>query len=78
MSELKENYPSQAFSIELIATAQENDIVAGIELYVTKFKPDILVMSPSELSFLDKILRISNTSEMAFHSTVPLLVIRQG
>jgi len=78
MSELKETYPDQSFSIELIATKQENDIIKGIELYVEKFKPDILVMFPSELTFLDKVLMSSNTEEMAFHSTVPLLVIRQG
>ena len=76
ISGLKETYPEQAFSIELIPTKKETDIVKGIELYVKKFKPDVLVMFPSELTFLDKLLRPSNTEEMAFHSTVPLLVIR--
>ena len=78
MSEIKKTYPKQVFSIELVATEQENDIVKGIDSYVEDFKPDILVMFPSEITFLDRILRSSNTTEMAFHSTVPLLVIRQG
>ncbi|MBC7390293.1 MAG: universal stress protein [Opitutaceae bacterium] len=76
ISELKESYPDQPFSIELIPTKEENDIIKGLEIYVEKFKPDVLVMFPSELTFLDKLLQTSKTEEMAFHSTVPLLVIR--
>lgn len=76
MSNLKETYPDQIFSMDLVATKKENDVIGGIETYVERFKPEILVMFPTELTFLDKILRSSNTTEMAFHLKVPLLVIR--
>ena len=54
---------------------KENDIDEGIKTYVLQYKPDILAMFPAERGFFDKIFQSSHTEEIAFHATVPLLVI---
>jgi len=76
LSELNELYKEQSFTIELINTENDNETIKGIAAYITRFKPEVLVMFPSKPTFFDKLMGTSNTDAIAFHSSIPLLVIK--
>lgn len=55
-----------------------NQSMAGqLKKYLTKHKPQILVMFPEEKSWFSKVFIISNTEEMANQLKLPLLSIRK-
>jgi len=51
------------------------EIVTGINEFVTEGKMDLVVMIPRKHSVLKNIFNEPNTKKMAFHSKVPLLAI---
>lgn len=54
-----------------------NDVVEGINKFVTDVKADILVMETHETGFFEKLFKKSFSNEVAFHSLVPLLTFKK-
>ena len=55
------------------------DILAGIKYYMDKKNDnDMVAMVYREHSFIETIFGMNHTHEMAYHTTVPLLVLPQG
>jgi len=55
------------------------DILAGIKFYMDKKSDnDLVAMVYREHSFIGTIFGLNHTHEMAYHTTVPLLVLPEG
>jgi len=52
--------------------------VSGINDFVAEEKMDLVVMMPHQRPFLSRLFHSSNTKHMAFHSQVPLLVLKDS
>ena len=78
VAELVQKYPGQKFTINVIQTYKDNDIVYGIEKYIKDFKPDILAMFTLKRTFWDKLFDASKTEEVAFNTNVPLLTLKKA
>jgi nucleotide-binding universal stress UspA family protein len=75
--QLHDAYPGQKFSIKVVQTYKENDVVSGIETFVKSFKPDIMAMFTVKRTFWDKLFDASRTEEFAFNATIPLLTLKK-
>jgi len=75
--ELNEIYHGQKFNIHVVQTYKENDIVNGIEKFVSSFKPDVLAMFTVKRSFFDKLFDASRTEEFALSTNIPLLTLKK-
>lgn len=75
---LSASYPNQDFTIRVVQTYKENDVVSGIETYVKSFKPDVLAMFTVKRTFWDKLFDASRTEEFAFNATIPLLTLKKA
>ena len=53
------------------------DITAGIDAYIAKYKANMLAMFTHKLRFFEKVMGKSVTREMAFHSTIPILSMKK-
>jgi len=71
-------YPNQHFTIRVVQTYKENDVVSGIETYVNSFKPDVMAMFTVKRTFWDKLFDASRTEEFAFNATIPLLTLKKA
>lgn len=54
-----------------------DDVVAGIENEIAEIQPDLLVMFTHERDITDKLLGRGLTRQLAFHNSLPLLVINR-
>lgn len=70
---LKEKQPDKSFEFNLI-TAKSLQI--GIQEYLRKNKHVLLVMFSKQKSFFEYLFNKSDSLEMAYHTHVPLLVIK--
>ncbi|MBC7389541.1 MAG: universal stress protein [Opitutaceae bacterium] len=77
IAELVAKYPGQKFTLHVVQTYKDNDIVYGIEKYIKDFKPDMLAMFTLKRSFWDKLFDASKTEEIAFNTNVPLLTLKK-
>lgn len=59
-----------------IKAIRNNDIVEGINTYVEKENIDLVVMQPRQHATWRSLFFERNTRRMAYHSKVPLLVIK--
>lgn len=57
---------------------QSDDVAKAIENFIGENKADILVMYTHELDFLERVMDMSVTRKMAFHTKVPLLVFNRS
>ncbi len=55
----------------------EKTMTDQLKTYITKTKPQLLAMFPSDKSWFDKIFTSSKTEELAYELKVPLLSIRK-
>jgi nucleotide-binding universal stress UspA family protein len=56
-----------------------SDLLSGLKFYMDKKKDnDIVAMVYREHSFIETIFGMNHTHEMAYHTTVPLLVLPEG
>ncbi len=56
---------------------EKEDIVGGINDFVVQYKMDMVVLIPHKRSIIKNIFHRSATRHMAFHTSVPLLVIHE-
>lgn len=54
---------------------ENDDVVEGINQFVSNEKTDMVVMIPRKHSFIQRFFHEPNTKKMAFHSQVPLLAL---
>ncbi len=54
-----------------------DEVVIGINDYVSKMHMDMVVMIPRQKSFFEKLFSESTTKRMAFHTHVPLLALHE-
>lgn len=71
-------FPNQHFTIRVVQTYKENDVVSGIETYANSFKPDAMAMFTVKRTFWDKLFDASRTEEFAFNATIPLLTLKKA
>ena len=71
-------YPHQHFTIRVVQTYKENDVVAGIETYAKSFKPDAMAMFTVKRTFWDKLFDASRTEEFSFNASIPLLTLKKA
>jgi nucleotide-binding universal stress UspA family protein len=76
--QLAKAYPHQHFTIRVVQTYKENDVVSGIETYTKSFRPDIMAMFTVKRTFWDKLFDASRTEEYAFNATIPLLTLKKA
>ena len=70
---LKEKYKNEKISF---VVEESSDVNSGIESYLKKNPGSILVMFYKNKSFFDYLFNRSTSLEMAYHTHVPLLVIK--
>lgn len=70
---LKEKYKNEEISFTVEAAP---DVNSGIESYLKKNPESILVMFYKNKSFFEYLFNLSTSLEMAYHTHVPLLVIK--
>jgi nucleotide-binding universal stress UspA family protein len=58
-------------------SATSDEVVAGINDYVSSMHMNLLVMVPRQKSFFEKLFSEPTTKQMAFHTHVPLLALRE-
>ncbi len=78
VADLVRQYPGQVFTLHVVQTYKDNDIVYGIEKYIKSFKPELLAMFTLKRSFWDKLFDASKTEEIAFNTNVPLLTLKKS
>ncbi|UXP32156.1 universal stress protein [Reichenbachiella agarivorans] len=52
-----------------------NDPIAGIQEYIGKEKPDLLIALPRDKNFFQKLFHISVTEDMVYHTQIPILIL---
>lgn len=72
-SYVNENFPDSEFSFEKL---EEADAGKGLDNYLKDKPKCMLVMFSKDRGFFDVIFRPSHSVEMAYHTHVPLLVIK--
>lgn len=60
-----------------LRTVWDSSRVHGLDHYLDKYPVDILVMLTHERSFFEKLYKRSLTNQMAFHSSKPLLILKE-
>jgi nucleotide-binding universal stress UspA family protein len=63
--------------IIMVETPFTNDVVGGIEYFIKRKKPQILVMFSTKRNWFDKITEKSKTKKLIFHSKVPVLSFKR-
>jgi nucleotide-binding universal stress UspA family protein len=71
---LIKKYEYQKISFHI---THNNDIVEGINGFVADVKADILAMYTHEIGFFESFFKTSVSREEAFHSYVPLLILKK-
>jgi len=56
---------------------QNEDIIKGINKFVSNQKADMIVIVPRKHKFLNSVFHERNTKKMAFHTTIPLLALHE-
>ncbi len=72
-TDLIEKYQYQKISFHI---AHNSDIMVGINEFVAELKTDILAMSTHRIGFFESLFKTSFSREEAFHSPVPLLILK--
>ncbi len=57
---------------------ENNDVIKGLTEFITINTIDMITMLPHKHHLLGKMLAESKTREMAFHTTIPLLLLPEG
>ena len=68
----KNSFTNSNYSIHYL---KKENVVKGINEFVSEKNSDMVVMIPHSHSFVDTILHEPNTKRMAFHTKVPLLTL---
>lgn len=71
---LKQSFPGSQFEVRQI---KAHKVVKGIEQYLNTHPNSLLVMFSRHKSFFENLFYKSDSVEMAFHTHVPLLVIKE-
>jgi nucleotide-binding universal stress UspA family protein len=70
---LREKYPSKIFQFNIV---KASTIQSGIRQYLGDNKHSLLVMFSKQKSFFEYLFNKSDSLEMAYHTHVPMLVIK--
>lgn len=54
---------------------ENNDVIGGIEQFITKYNVDWLAVVPHKHNFMERLFQKSITKKMAFHTHIPVLVL---
>jgi nucleotide-binding universal stress UspA family protein len=57
---------------------ENNDVVKGLKEFIAINNVDMITMLPHKHNLLGKLLAESKTRKMAFHTTIPLLLLPEG
>lgn len=76
-SELIQKSKYDYTEIIMVETPTTNDVVGGIEYFIKRKKPQILVMFSTKRNWFDKITEKSKTKKLMFHSKVPVLSFKR-
>lgn len=72
-NDLKQNYPETTFTFVDLST---EDLLLGINRYLGTYSNTLLVMFSKNTSFFEYLLNQNKAIKMAYHTHVPLLVIK--
>jgi len=72
LDEINQQFPDNDFCF---AGIRENNIAASLEAFVTENQMDVLALALRKRSFLGDLFHKSLTRELAFHATIPLLIL---
>lgn len=67
------NYPNIIFKVII-----NEDVIDGMDKYITDSKADLLAMFTRELTFFEKLFGKSITRKMAFHTMIPMLTYKKN
>jgi nucleotide-binding universal stress UspA family protein len=56
---------------------ENQDVIEGINHFATTHGMDMVAMIPGEHSFISRMFRETHTKRMAYHSSVPLLILKK-
>lgn len=73
-NELKVEIDYMKTNLEMV---QNENVINGIDDYVSKHKTDIIAMATHRRSLLGKIFDRSLTKQMAYHTRIPLLALER-
>jgi len=65
-------YPNISFQV-----AVNDDVVAGLDVFIAQKQADLLAMFTHDLTFFEKLFGQSVTRKMAFQSNIPLLTMKK-
>ncbi len=55
---------------------ESNEVIKGIEGYMSETNPDLMVLIPRKTSLWDRLVKISVTKKVALHADTPLLILQ--
>jgi|GEM_PF-381896 len=67
-----------AFNWVNVVTEEENDITGGLQQYVEKHNPDLLVMFYTRRNWFEKLIDASYTKQMLFNNRVAVLSFKRS
>jgi nucleotide-binding universal stress UspA family protein len=70
---LRKKYAYPKINLHFVHTSNENEEIEGINLFITAYKPAMLIMHTHTRSLLDKFLNPSITEDVATKIHIPLL-----
>ncbi len=76
MNMLKRNYfftPVNQINFKILT---DKKVERGLEEYLTENEVDLVVVTPKERKFIEKLFHKSMTKKLAFHSKIPVLVAK--
>lgn len=62
----------------VVINGEKRNLIDAIGDFVKKNKPDMLVMLTYKRSFFDKIIHTSQTKEISYQLSVPLMALKQN
>jgi nucleotide-binding universal stress UspA family protein len=73
---LKEKHKYKKLSLTLINRPKENDLEGGMEEFIHKYKPDLIIMFSKTRDWFERLTNPSATEDIALNPKVPLLSIK--
>lgn len=76
LENLKKRFHYTKMHLYLVHTERANQIIEGIDSFVSQHQPDLVAMFSREKNFFEKLFGKDLVEEMTFSANVPLLIVK--
>lgn len=76
IEKLSKKFNYDKINLHFVHTNNDNEVVEGMNLFVTAYKPSLLVMNTHKRNLFDRFFNSSITEEVAMKTKLPLLALK--